>query len=254
MEVAVPGARATCATSSHGSYVRSWRYQLVVLTLAVLAAVVTWLARTVLYFAVDVEITRAVQSIHAPWLVRLFETVTWIGFPPQSNAIFGTIILVLFIVRLRIEATMTLFAAAGSAALWYLIAGFVDRPRPSPELVHVAMQLPTGGFPSGHVLNLTAVFGFLIYLSVMRIRDVRIRLPLVVLLAMPILTIGIARVYDGAHWPSDVLGGYLIGAIWLALTIEIYHWARQRWGRPKLAISQTCADSSARRETAGRAL
>ena len=52
---------------------------------------------------------------------------------------------------------------------------------------------------------------------------------LVALLSLPIVTIGLARIYEGAHWPSDVLGGYLIGGIWLGLTIEIYRWARSRF-------------------------
>ena len=80
---------------------------------------------------------------------------------------------------------MTLFAAAGSAGLWFLIVPIVDRPRPSPEMVHVAMDLPTGSFPSGHVLNLTAIFGFLIYLTIVLIADVRWRALLVALLVRP---------------------------------------------------------------------
>jgi undecaprenyl-diphosphatase len=51
---------------------------------------------------------------------------------------------------------------------------------------------------------------------------------LVALLSIPILTIGFARIYDGAHWPSDVLGGYLIGLIWLGLSIQVYRWAKAR--------------------------
>ena len=64
--------------------------------------------------------------------------MAWIGFPPQSNVIWGTVIVVLFLVGLRLEAAMTLFAAAGSAGLWFLLATIVDRPRPSPEMVRVA--------------------------------------------------------------------------------------------------------------------
>ena len=215
--------------SHRASQLRSWRFEVALLAATVAAGALTWLARTVLYFPIDVEITRALQGLQMPWLQTLFEGVSWVGFPPQSNFIFGAVILVLFLVGLRVEAIMTLFAAAGSAGLWFWLSAFIDRPRPSPDLVHVAMQLPTGGFPSGHVLNLTAIFGFLIYLTVALISDVRWRAILISLLSVPILTIGVARIYDGAHWPSDVLGGYLIGGIWLGLTIQIYRWARSRW-------------------------
>jgi membrane-associated phospholipid phosphatase len=227
VERAVTGARHEI--THRASQARSWHFEVGLLVAIGLAALLTWLARTVAYFPLDVELTRDLQAIENPWLETFFHAVAWIGFPPQSNYIFGTVILALFLVGLRLEAVMTLFAAAGSAGLWFLLAPLVDRPRPSPEMVRVAMDLPTGGFPSGHVLNLTAIFGFLIYLTIVLLSDVRWRSLLVALLAVPILTIGIARIYDGAHWPSDVLGGYLIGGIWLGLTIQIYRWAKARF-------------------------
>jgi membrane-associated phospholipid phosphatase len=55
-----------------------------------------------------------------------------------------------------------------------------------------------------------------------------VRWGLSALLALPILAIGFARIEDGAHWPSDVLGGYMLGWLWLAVTIQIYRWARRR--------------------------
>jgi membrane-associated phospholipid phosphatase len=213
------------------SLLRSWRFEVGLLVAIVVAGLFAWLARTVAYFPLDVELTRAIQNFENPWILKLFHGVAWIGFPPQSNVIFGTVILALFLVGLRLEAVMTLIAAAGSAGLWFWITPIVDRPRPSPDLVRVAMDLPTGGFPSGHVLNLTAIFGFLIFLAVVLIGDVRWRALLIALLAVPVVTIGVARIYDGAHWPSDVLGGYLIGGIWLGLTIAVYQWAKARFSR-----------------------
>ena len=230
VEEAVEGARHEI--THRASQVRSWRFEVGLLVAIGLAALLTWLARTIAYFPLDVELTRTLQALENPWLETFLRGVGWIGFPPQSNYIFGTIVLAMFLVGLRVEAVMTFFAAAGSAGLWFLLAPLVDRPRPSPETVRVAMELPTGGFPSGHVLNLTAIFGFLIYLTIVLLKDVRWRSLLVALLAVPILTVGVARVYDGAHWPSDVLGGYLIGGIWLGLTIQIYRWAKAKLSGP----------------------
>lgn len=224
VEAAVKGARHEITHRT--SQVRSWRFEVGLLVAIGLAALLTWLARTIAYFPLDVELTRQLQALENPWLETFLRGVGWIGFPPQSNYIFGTVVLAMLLVGLRLESAMTFFAAAGSAGLWFLLAPLVDRPRPSPEMVRVAMELPTGGFPSGHVLNLTAIFGFLIYLTIVLVSDVRWRSLLAALLAVPILTVGVARVYDGAHWPSDVLGGYLIGGIWLGLTIQIYRWAK----------------------------
>lgn len=237
--------RARHEITHRTSQMRSWRFEVGLLIVIGLAGLLTWLARTIAYFPLDVELTRDLQAIQNPWLEAFLRAVAWIGFPPQSNIIFGTMILAIFLVRLRLEAVMTLFAAAGSAGLWFMLAPLVDRPRPSPEMVRVALELPTGGFPSGHVLNLTAIFGFLIYLTIILLSDVRWRALLVALLAVPITTVGVARVYDGAHWPSDVLGGYLIGGIWLGLTIQIYRWAKARLsgaGRPHSHASNGADD------------
>ena len=209
-------------------HVRAWRFQVGLCLATLLFGVLALLAWTFAYFPLDLELTRAIQQVEAPWLDLLFSAVTWIGFPPQSNVVFGAVIAVLFLARLRLEALLTLFAAAGSAGLWFAIAPLVQRPRPSPELVHVTMQLPAGSFPSGHVLNLTAIFGFLLYLAFMLMPPGALRRLTIALLALPLLVVGFARVQAGAHWPSDILGGYLLGGIWLLLTIHLYREAQQR--------------------------
>jgi membrane-associated phospholipid phosphatase len=204
------------------------RYFLAVLLAAVGFAVLALLARTVWYFPIDLQVTRAIQDASPAWLDVPLGAITWIGFPPQSNIIFGTIIVGLLLIGRRLEALMLAVAAAGSAGLWYAINPLIDRPRPSPELVEVAIQIPTGSFPSGHVVNLTAIFGFLIFLTLLLVFDPWVRRGLMALLALPIVVVGFARIEDGAHWPSDVLGGYMLGWLWLALTIYLYHQG-QHW-------------------------
>jgi undecaprenyl-diphosphatase len=243
VEGAVEGARHEL--THRASKARSWRFEVGLIVAIIVAGIFAWLARTIAYFPLDVELTRAIQALENPGLQTYLQAVGWIGFPPQSNVIFGTVILALFLIGLRLESVMTLFAAAGSAGLWFLIVPIVDRPRPSPEMVRVAMELPTGGFPSGHVLNLTAIFGFLIYLAIVLIANVGWRSVLVALLSVPILTIGVARVYDGAHWPSDVLGGYLIGGIWLGLTIWIYRFSKAKLGGSRHAHRRGHGDDAA---------
>jgi membrane-associated phospholipid phosphatase len=210
------------ASRARQRHLRSWRFQIFVLMATVAAGLLAYLGKTVGQLPLDLELTRWIQDLSAPGLGAFLHAVSWVGYPPQSNVIWGAVIVLLFLVGWRLESFGFLMAAAGSAILWLIIVPLVDRPRPSPELVRVATELPTGSFPSGHVLNLTAIFGFLIFIATQKIENAVLRRTIEVLLAVPILTVGVARVYDGAHWPSDVLGGYLIGGIWLALSIGLY--------------------------------
>ena len=51
-----------------------------------------------------------------------------------------------------------------------------------------------------------------------------------------ILLMGLSRIYQGQHWFSDVMGAYLLGSLWLALSIKFY-----RWGKPKFFVRQPVA-------------
>ena len=91
-------------------------------------------------------------------------------------------------------------------------------------------------------------YGFGIYLVLRLGLHRRFTLPLVALLALPIVLVGPARVFVGVHWPTDVLGAYLLGAasvIALVLLLETGDkWFAQRslFGdslRPSLAPSTT---------------
>jgi undecaprenyl-diphosphatase len=219
------------STTAHAQRHRRARaFEVAVALLTLASGVLTLLALVVPYFAVDVSLERAIQAPRSAWLDTLANAVSWVGFPPQSNVLFGAIILILFLTGRRWQALGTLFAAAGSAGLWYLVAPLVHRARPDPDLVRVAMQIPYGSFPSGHVLNFTATFGFLAFLAWHARRPV-----VTVLCLLPPLAIAMSRLYLGEHWPSDVLGGFLFGGLWLAVTIRVYRWIthRQRLHQPE---------------------
>lgn len=198
-------------------------------------AVLTALALGAPYFTIDLTLTRAIQAFTPGWVGALATGVGWIGFPPQSNVIFGAIILGLFLAGLRWAAACTLVAAAGSAGLWFLVAPLVNRPRPSPDLVNVDQVIPYGSFPSGHVLNLTATFGFLAFIAFTYLHGRWPRWPVTAACLVPALLIGYARVYVGAHWPSDVLGGYLLGSVWLSVSIHVYRFGATRIHRTEPA-------------------
>jgi undecaprenyl-diphosphatase len=62
----------------------------------------------------------------------------------------------------------------------------------------------------------------LFFLSYVLLKPGLLRRGSLIVLALLIALVGISRVYLGAHWPSDVLGAYLAGGVWLMVMIEIY--------------------------------
>jgi undecaprenyl-diphosphatase len=186
------------------------------------------------YFSIDVSITRHVQSLQAPWIGPLLRPLNVLGFPPLVAIIYGSITLLIFAAGARWEAVAAGFATLGAAGLNYLVKALVDRPRPPMDLVHVAHHLSDSGFPAGHVLNFTAFVGFLCYLTCVRLAPSWPRTALIAFLVAMIPLMGIARIHAGEHWPSDVLGAYLLGFAWLATTVEFYEWGRRRSRKKRL--------------------
>ena len=76
-----------------------------------------------------------------------------------------------------------------------------------------------GSFPSGHAFFAMTLFGLLAYFAFTRMPRRFLRMLTFLSLLALILLIGASRVYLGAHWPSDVLAGYLFGAVFLWIFI-----------------------------------
>jgi membrane-associated phospholipid phosphatase len=180
------------------------------------------------YFPIDLEITQALQGLHSPLVTVPFDGLNAFGFVPIVPTTFGLVVLLLFVARMRWEAVSAAFATLGAAGLTEVVKGLVGRSRPSPDLVHVANQIDSPGFPAGHVLNFTPFVGFLCYLAYVHLAPSWRRTALISILLLLIVLMGPARIYDGEHWPSDVLGSYLLGFVWLIATIAFYEWGRRR--------------------------
>ncbi len=203
--------------------------------LAVFAlAVLSFEAHLAPYFPFDLVATRTVQSLHAGWYDSIMRAIGQPGYPPQVYVFALIIILSLYFTGLRWEAIAQLFATVGIGVVGLLIKTLVSRPRPSPDLVHVITKLDNGqlSFPAGHVESFVAILGLLWFLAFVRAKSVWVRSLSLVVLGEMIAGIGISRIYTGEHWLSDVIAGYLLGSVWLILTIWLYNWGSPRFFVP----------------------
>lgn len=149
------------------------------------------------------------------------------GFTDIAGPIGMPIIAVLGIVVLgamrKSWTPVVIIAAAGAGSLLMTIAGkdLIGRERP-PLADAVPPFEYSPSFPSGHTLNAVAVVGAIAYLLVLRGRSRPARVAIIVGAAVFALLVGLSRVFLGHHWFTDVLVGWILGALWLALIITAH--------------------------------
>ena len=191
-------------------------------------AVLAVLAKANAYFAWDVRVASAVQSINLPGMETLMRVVSMPGNGVTSWAVVGVGMAAFFAFGRRSEAFGTLLSAAGGSALNRLFKYVIARPRPTLEHVRVTGEWAHESFPSGHVTFYVCFFGFLFFVAFALLpKGSTARRVACALSALPVLLIGLSRVYLGAHWPSDTLGAYLFSGLWLAFSLDLY----RRWKR-----------------------
>jgi len=108
-------------------------------------------------------------------------------------------------------------AIVGEVTIFVVTTLVVHRPR--PNVVRLDHAPPTSSFPSGHTAASVALFGAIAVLVAWHsARVVWRRLAVTAAIVLPIL-VGASRLYRGMHYPTDVLGGALLGFVWLRVAM-----------------------------------
>jgi membrane-associated phospholipid phosphatase len=121
------------------------------------------------------------------------------------------------------EARYLFVGACGALALNIFLKAAFHRARPGADLSYLLPTPSSMSFPSGHTMGTTGVVGcLLVVVHVLRAPRV-VRWGATLAGALLIAGVGLSRIYFGAHYPSDVLGGFLAAAAWVsALTGFMY--------------------------------
>ena len=176
----------------------------------------------------ELAFSKDVQSIGFPaWVIATFRFLTFIN-DPRPDEIEVPIVLVIFLLfRWFWQALFLALSVGVGNGVDALIGDVVGRPRPRPGVIHVDSRLIFNSFPSGHSCHMMVFYGFMLYLTFTQpVRQSRYRwiaIPFQIWAIANILLVGFARIWEGEHWVTDVLGGYLDGAIWLVLFIFLYN-------------------------------
>jgi undecaprenyl-diphosphatase len=181
----------------------------------------------------ELAASKYLQSLPFPWLAQAsMRWLTAVNDPGPDVFIVPIAILILALIRKFVAAIFLALSALIGNGIDALLADYVGRPRPSPKLIHVDSLLKFNSFPSGHSCHMMVFFGFLLYLSLTKpVRQWKyhlVLLPLQIYAIINILIVGFARVWEGEHWVTDVIAGYLDGAIWMVIFIFLYHWTTEK--------------------------
>jgi undecaprenyl-diphosphatase len=167
---------------------------------------------------IDTATTALLHSLASPTLDALMDAATFLGSSPVLAALVGLAVVLLIVRRRRMEAVFIVIALVGTLVLNDWLKLIFQRPRPGFAWAEV---WPETGFPSGHSMSSFVVYlgiALLIWRLVVRRAGT---LAFVLGIALT-LSVGISRIYLGAHWLSDVIGGYLAGALWLLLLVAAW--------------------------------
>jgi len=111
--------------------------------------------------------------------------------------------------------------AISSLVLMLLLKQLFQRKRPLSPLLKAAKGL---SFPSGHAIMAVTFYGLLIYILQHTIAIEWLRYLVSILVIGLIILIGFSRIYLRVHYASDVLGGFIIGLLWLLISLAILKW------------------------------
>jgi membrane protein DedA with SNARE-associated domain/membrane-associated phospholipid phosphatase len=184
----------------------------------------------------DPHIAAWVAAHRTGWLTAAAKAVTWLG---SDIVLIPLLVLAAAVLvaarrdwRSAIRLALALSGAAASSGIAQVLVGR-SRPPAAMRIGHYSGL----AFPSGHAAQALAFYGMLAIILAAG-RPARARALLWAAAAAVTVVAGGSGLYLGANWLTDVLGGYALGAMWIALVLTV-HLLTSRDGRPQTTTPRT---------------
>jgi len=177
------------------------------------------------FWILDMMIYHWIPGIQTPWLTNIMSVVTYVGFPLTYLGISPLVSFYLIYQKKILEAVflnISLFSA------WFaddLLKLWFERSRPAGEALTAAAGY---SFPSGHAMVSMAFYGFMAFLLLYHSKQ-KLKWWAAMGLFILVFLVGFSRIYLNVHYTSDVLAGFLFGAIFLIGSIKGFLVVKRRY-------------------------
>jgi len=172
-------------------------------------------------YGLDIRIENLLYVFRDDELIKFFCWITLLA-NWQIIVSFGIILSIIFwILRKRAYIFALWIAVIGTQLFDTLGKIAFARPRPQSAIFIES----SNSFPSGHSAIAIAFYGFIAYVLLRTREGRRKKLNVLSIAFVIIFFIGFSRTYLGLHYFSDIIGGYLLGFLWLIISISIFEWS-----------------------------
>jgi undecaprenyl-diphosphatase len=181
---------------------------------------------------VDLALYKWLLGFNTPYLVSIWKGISVMG---SLVVLSGLTLVSIGILAARHDwsaVKLIAIAMGGSVLLNNSIKWLVHRPR--PEEIYMQTMPPSFSFPSGHALH-SFTFYVVIATIIGRYSTGKTKFGIWFAAVVTVALIGASRVFLGVHYGSDVLGGYLIAALWLMIVVTQCHSTRRNAFSPEMA-------------------
>ncbi len=178
----------------------------------------------------DVRISTRVQTWHGSVAEHLQNLGATLGSTIAAILLFTACLIVTLVLKWREESKLVALVAVSRLAA-IVLKGIFESPRPTEDLVSIQGPYENTGYPSGHSMTMAMVATTVAVIVWHRCTSPIWRSAAIAIGTLLTVMVGWSRIWAGAHWPTDVLGGWMYGVGFVLLASWIVY-------RPGRALSR----------------
>lgn len=178
-------------------------------------------------YTYDSTIVEWTERVATDFLIAFMEAMSIVGSSEVILLLTGIIALILLFKRNWYFLLFFLTVSVGGVVLNYLLKMLFQRERPGGEVSHIevfnfSLEIPSYSYPSGHMMRVTILFVFLLYVSFRYIQKTQLKWLAYVVSVAVLVGVAFSRLFLEVHFLSDILGAVTISIAWFCLVLLIF--------------------------------